>query len=112
MVALISGCVMMVNALSDAMLCILTVQGWVHDRAGLGARLCRAGCTTVQGWVHRCAGLGAQMCMDGAHSCFQKGTFNGTFLGRHLSVGRTFVFHHDHGNIVALSIAVSVYLNG
>ena len=54
MVALISGCVMMVNALSDAMLCILTVQGWVHDRAGLGARPCRAGCTTVQGWVHKC----------------------------------------------------------
>ena len=52
MVALISGCVMMVNALSDAMLCILTVQGWVHDRAGLGARLYRAGCTGVQGWVH------------------------------------------------------------
>ena len=28
------------------------VQGWVHDCAGLGARLYRAGCTTVQGWVH------------------------------------------------------------
>ena len=49
MVALISGCVMMVNALSDAMLCILTVQGWVHDRAGLGAQVCRAGCTNVYG---------------------------------------------------------------
>ena len=52
MVVLISGCVMMAKGMSDAMYCILTVQGWVHDRAGLGARLYRAGCTTVQDWVH------------------------------------------------------------
>ena len=81
---------MMVNALFDAMLCILTVQGWVHG----------------------CAGLGAQLCMDGARPCIQKEVVNGTFLGRHLSVGRTFVFHHDHGYVVALGIAVSVYLDG
>ena len=30
-------------------------------RAGLGARLYRAGCTTVQGWVHTRAGLGARL---------------------------------------------------
>lgn len=30
MVVLISGCVMMAKGMSDAMYCILTVQGWVH----------------------------------------------------------------------------------
>ena len=36
----------------DTSLCSLTVQGWVHDCTGLGAQVCRAGCTSVHDWVH------------------------------------------------------------